>query len=688
MENGAQAQQPDLDTEPDADTDDKYKPLTPEEKRAEMERWTKEFTAARRWLQPLKDQAKKIEAIVRDEREIEAMLGESRWNLFAANRETKAAMLYGRPPRVSVDRRFSDESDDVARVASELTKRILNTDIERTSDGFATALGLALLDRLDCGWSMVRERYTAEWEDVAEVPAKMGPHPETGETTELAPAVPAGKRKTFEDVETDYVHLEDQLWQPCRYHHEMGWWAQKTQMTKEQTVERFGEEYENVPLNGKPPVMTEQYSPSAGADWNRADVYEVWDKEHKKVIWLVEGYEVLDCKHDPYGLDGFYPFPRPMVANPTTSKYLPRPDYVIAQDLYTELNLVTTRIKHIMQKGVRVSGAYDAKYKELADITETGGDGVFLPVQNWSMTGEGIQNAVWVFPTQEMVACVLQLRDYRRELIDAIAQVTGMSDIMRGEATTAGATATEQNLKAVMGSVRMRAISIDFARFASESQNIRAQLMSKFFDPETIAQRGNAQFLPESDKPFVQEAIQLIKSPAFSQYRIEVKPEALSLENFAQIKSERFDAAAGIGQLLNATAPLMQAMPGAAPMVFKMGQALLAGMPGASGMESAFDSGLKAAEQQAQQQSQQQPPPDPKVVAEQMKQQTAQQKGQLDMEKEQFKHQAKLQQIQAEVVADDQREASQANWNTKEAANKAAIAHAFRPPEAPKGVPQ
>lgn len=684
MENRAQTQQPDLKESTD------YK-LTPEELRTEGERWSKEFAAAKRWLAPWQEQAKRIEAVVRDEREAKDG-DESKWNLFAANRETKAAMLYGKPPRVSVERRYSDSADDVGRVAGELLTRLLNTDIERRSDGYATALGNALLDRLDSGWSLVRVRYVAKFEDVPGEPAKTAPHPETGEQMTVAPEVPPSRRVTFEDVETDYVHWQDQLWQPCRVLGEMGWWAQRIQMNQEQVTERWGEEVATgIQYNGKPPVMQENYdSTTAGMDWRRADIWEIWDKDREKVIWYTEGYGVIECIHDPYGLEGFYPFPRPMVANPTTSKCLPRPDYVIAQDLYGELNALTTRIKRLMQSGVRVTGAYNAAHKELGSMLGEGADGQLKPVENWDMSGNGIANAIWIFPTQEIVQCILQLRDYRRELIDAIAQITGMSDIMRGEATQAGATATEQRVKTRMGSVRMQAMQDDFARCASETQQLRAQLVSKFFDPQTIAMRSNAQALSQADQQLVPQALQLIKSPAFAQYRIEVKSEAISLADFAATKAEKFEAAGALAQVFQMGGALAQAMgPAAMPFVFKMGQSLIAGMRGTSDMEAAFDEAVKMAEQQAQAASQQQTPPDPKIMIEQMKMQTAQQKAQADMQKEQLKHQNKLVQVQAEVAADDQREQSQANWNVRESAQKALISRAMKPPETPKpgGMP-
>lgn len=679
MEYGTEAQQPGVEPE-------EYK-LSPEELLEEKDRWQREFAAAKKWLEGLKKQAKDIEAIIRDERDFNAMMGESRWNLFAANRETKAAMLYGRPPRVSVDRRFGDDADDVARVAGDITTRLLNTDIERTSDGYSSALMLALLDRLDCGWSTVLLRYVVEWEETPETPAKMGVDPRTGAPIEIAPAVPAGKRKRFEDVETDYVHLEDQLWQPSRTHGEMGWWAKKNQMAQAEVETRFGKEIaQSIPYDGKPPVMAETWDNTAGGEWKRADVWEVYDKTRRKVIWLVENWGVLECKKDPYELEGFYPFPRPMVANPTSSKYQPRPDYVIAQDMYDELNVLTTRIKSLMKQGIRVTGAYDAKHKELAEILTSKGDGVLLPVENWSMTGEGIQNAVWVFPTAELVQCVMQLRDYRRELIDAIAQVTGMSDIMRGEATQAGATATEQRVKTRMGSVRMQAIQDDFARFASEAQQIRAQLIAKFFDAETIAQRSNAQFM--ADKQLVPQAIELIKSPAFSQYRIEVKSESLSLSDFAATKAEKFEAVGTLAQVFQMAKPLAEAMGTAAmPFIFKLGKSTISGMRGVSDMESAFDQAAQAAEQQQQQAQQQGPPPDPKLLAEQAKQQTLQMQGQQKMQLEQHKSQLKQQETMVDVQADAMREENQRESNVHEFAQRQAIAAAFRPPKPPGGMP-
>lgn len=650
----------------------------------EKERWSREFGAAKKWLEGWRKQAERIDGILRDERD-GFNSEESRWNLFPANVETKKSMLYGRPPRVSVDRRYQDEADDVARVAGEIASRFLNTDIERTSDGYRSALEYALSDRLEGGWGLARARYVVEWEDVPEKAAVTDPA--TGQ--ELAPMVPASKRKTREDIETDYIHWQDQLWSPCRHFHEMRWWSQKAQMTRAEVAQRWGEDVAAaLSYDGKPPVKGEGDSRVSGEEWGRADIHEIWDKERELVCWYNESYGALECKPDPYGLDGFFPFPRPMVANATTSKFIPRADYVIGQDQYNEVNLVTSRICKLV-KAVRVSGVYAKENPEIAQMLELAGDGNLIASENWGSLSEkgGVRGSVEFFPVAEIASVIIQLRDYRRELVDMIGQETGQGDITRGEATQAGETATASRSKMRMGSVRLQRTQDDFARFASELQNIRMQLASKFMDAKTIGERAGVRFM-KKDAQFIGPALELLKSPQASQFRIEVKSEAVSLTDMAALKAERMEALTALATAMQSMVSMGELIPQAQPLILEAGQWAIAGMRGSGGLEASFDAAVDAAKKAAEQ-PQQPGPPDPKIQIEQMKAQTAQQKGQFDLQKESLKHQNKLKEIQAETVAHDQQEASQANWNSREAAQKAMIQRATRPQDStnPRGTP-
>lgn len=640
-------------------------------------RWTMELSAARKRLERWHTQGGRIVARFKDEREGPDSTGSSsstRWNLYTANVQTQRAMMYGQTPRVSVTRRHADAHDDVARVAAEMLERLLNTDIERDSDGYASALSYALDDRLLAGMGNVRVRYTAQFDDVPEVPARVN------ETTgaELAPAVPATRRKASEDVEVDYVHWRDQLWSPARTFEEVRWWGFRVQMSRSQLVRRFGAELgKTVPLNGREHGGADSGGPAEKrADpWARADVWEIWSKEHGRVFWYVEGYPViLDVKPDLYGLRGFWPFPRPMFANLTTDALVARPDFVLAQDLYDEIDLVSTRIT-LLERAIAVKGVYDKSSGSLQRLLQDTGENELIPVDNWALFAEkgGVRGAVDWLPLDQVVSALTALRDYRRELIDALYQVTGMSDILRGQAASSGVTATEQAIKARFGSVRMQALQDEFARFASDVQRLKTQVICRHFEPQTILERSNFRFAGQ-DLQLALQAVQLLKGGA-AQYRIEVKPEAVSLTDFAALRAERTEVLTAIAGFIQSVAPLIAQSPASTPYLLQILQWSIAGLKGASTMEGILDQAIAAAQQAAAAGPQpgtggaQQP--DPKLLATQLK-------GSQDMQREQFKLQADLTRIAAETQAHAQQEAVQRQENVREAGQKALIQHAAR----------
>ena len=88
----------------------------------------------------------------------------------------------------------------------------------------------------------------------------------------------------------------------------------------------------------------------------RGKVYEIWDKENEKATWITKSMrEVLDEKDDPLGLEGFFPCPRPLFANATTTKLLPTPDFELAKDLYNEIDGITYRLKKL-EESAKVVG--------------------------------------------------------------------------------------------------------------------------------------------------------------------------------------------------------------------------------------------------------------------------------------------------------------------------------------------
>ncbi len=632
-------------------------------------RWAMELKAAKKASEKWQEDGAKVVKRYLDDRERKSA-DDTRWNYFHSGVQMRMAVLYGQVPKVTVGRRFQDADDDVARVAGEQFERLLNTDIEREDDGYSDALQYALEDRLLPGIGFARVRYVARMETVPEVPPRLSP-----EGVELAPAVPATERKASEDVETDYVNWRDVLWSPCRVWHEARWVGFKSEMSREELIARFQDAGKLVPLNAK---RTGDSEDQKKADpWGRAEVWELWSKEHKRVFWYVEGHPVtLDDKPDPLGLAAFFPCPRPMIANPTTSGFVPRSDYALARDLYNEIDDVSSRITQL-ERAIAVRGIYDGTAKEVGSLLNQAMPNQLIPVTNWPAFAEkgGLRGAIDWLPLEQITGALTVLRDYRSELVEALYQLTGDSDIMRGQAQTAGASATEQAIKAKFGSVRMQRLQDEFARFASDLQRLKAEIIAKHFEPQTILERCNCE--RTADKDLAMQAVQLLKS-GLSQYRIEVKPEAVSLTDFAALKQERTEVIASIAQFMTSAAPMAAQSPASTPYLLEMLKWMVSGLRGASQIEGVMDRAIQAA-QQAAAQPQQQAAPDPKLIAMQMK-------GQQDIAKVNAELQADVVRAQVDTQAENAKQEAQMHFNVEEQRRRNLVDRFTKPqqPQAPR----
>jgi hypothetical protein len=603
-----------------------------------QELWQKEMEASEKMLEKFHESGDKIYDKYLDKRGDSEGTGATRLNLFHSGIGTIKAMLYGQVPKIDFDRRYADSSDDVARVASEMYERILNADVERPDDDYTAVLKSSLLDRLVPGMGQARVRYEAEFEKNS-VEAIVDP--ETG--VELAPAYEEDV-VTSEKVCVDYVHWKDFRYSYARTWAEVRWVAFRAWMSYDELVERFGEEKaKKVPLRNQYPSEQEKESTDA---WQKGEIWEIWCRDNKTVYWYSDGMtEILETKEDPLKLRTFFPCPRPMIANPTTNLMIARADYSFTQDLYKDIDELQSRIR-VLTKAVRLVGIYDKNNPELNRVLKEAADNEMIAVENWAMFAEkrGLEGAVSWFPLEEVVATLDKLRELRDEQIALLYQVTGLSDIMRGQSSGSDrVSATEQSIKAKFASVRVQALQDEFAQFGTDLIRLKGEVMAKHFQPQNIVEASNILRTPDAE--MAMPALELLKNHKEFIWRVHVRPESLAMVDYQALQAERVGYLTAVSTFMQSAAPLAETLPGSLPVMLELLQWGLAGFKGSQQIEGVMDRAITAAKQPQPEK------PDPAMVKAQADMQAKQQDAQLKQQEAQMR----LQEMQAQFQADMQK---------------------------------
>jgi hypothetical protein len=578
-----------------------------------------------------------------DKSEMGARGSTFRLNLFHSNIVTLQSMLYVDLPQVVVSRRFDDPNDDIGRVTALILERLLNNDIQENGKEYECTLKAVLQDRLLPGLGVARVRYEVETET----------DPNTGEEFVV-----------HEEAPIDYYHWRDVSWGWGRTFADLPWIGFRTWMKKDAIAERFGDEAaDKVQLKNESVVVDKQEEQSDTDDdsaWRKAEVWEIWDKESRKIIWISPGYDqVLDTSDDTLGLSGFYPCSPFLLANQTTSLYVPVSDFYLAQDLYNEVDVLQTRIS-IITEAVKVVGVYDKSSSDIQRMFKEGTDNDLIPVDNWALFAEkgGIAGQIDWVPIGEITEALLRLRELRDEAIGLLQQVTGMSDIMRGELGGQYEGVGQSQMKLKFGSVRVQAIQDELAKFASDLLQLKAEVIGRHFDPETIAKRANLD--QTFDAEMVPQAIQLLKEPDSARLRVKVKPESVGMADYAQLKQERTEYITAVASFFQSVGPIFQEEPGAKPFFLELLKWGLAGFKGSNSIESVMDKAIQVSNQAAIANG----PDDGDKDAQKER---AKSEGQMQLEN--LKHQHAMEQMQQKLQTDTQvrQMDQQADIETKQA---------------------
>ena len=575
-------------------------------------------------------------------------------NLFHSNTKTLGDMLYGNTPKIDVSRRYAQPNDDVGRVAAEMMDRMLNMDIAENGSEIDAVFRSVLQDRLLAGLGCAKVRYTMESEEV------LVQNPETGLPMQDAEGQPLMEEKLIsEDAPVDYYYWGDVLWGWCRNWADMPWIAFRSYMTKDELRERWGDEVaEGAKLKKQTKSTSNEGEEDRDTDsaWMKAEVWEVWCKETRKIHWIILGYDKqLEEKDDILGLSGFWPVPPFFIANVTTSLYSPTPDFVLAQDLYNEVDNLQTRIA-VITEAVRLVGVYNAAASNLSTMFDANGDNQLIPVENWALFGEngGIQGQIEWLPLSDVVGALQQLIGVRDQTIALLQQTTGMSDVMRGSLDNQYEGVGQTETKTKFGSVRIQALQEQFARFAGDLMQIKAEVICRHFSPETIYKRSNMEF--SVDAELVPQAIDLLKQPESARIRVDIRPESVAMIDHQALKSERTEYMNAVATYLQSAQGIIENDPAAKPFILQLMQWGLAGFKGSSEIEGVIDKAIEAS-QEAEKNAE--PEQDPAIMAAQAAQQLDAQKNEAKLAEVHAKAQAASQARQEDMQADIQTAAAQ-----------------------------
>ena len=610
--------------------------------------WQKELSASQSRLRKYRKVGTKVVERFLDEGGETGRKNASSLNLFHKNIKTVADMMYGQTPKIDVSREHHDPDDDIARVAGLLYKRILDADVYASSGDFSTILKGTLQDRLlpGMGCARVSYRFDSEKSKVLD-PSSMEEIDSESVTNEEAPI--------------EYIHWQDVAWGWGRTWNEIPWWGFRSWLDKDEVKERFGDKIAKNLEYKKQSPSTDEYQGEYGNDQKdnvqKAEIWEFWYKKDKTCYWYSEGTElILDVKEDPLELRGFFPMPRPMMANLTTSMYVPKADFTFAQDLYNEVDILQSRIS-IITAAIKVVGVYDKSAGDsVGRMLKEGMENDLIPVDNWAMFAEkgALKGVIDWFPVETVVGTLQTLGTIQKEKIEQLYEVTGMSDIMRGGNTDQYTAAATQGMKAKMGSIGIQALQDDFARFASELEALKAEVISKHFSKESIVKQSNAGFLPEPDLPLVAPALELMQSPDI-QWRVNIKPESISMVDYAQVKQERTEFLGAMAQFIQSSTSAVQSMPGSLPVLLEMMKWTMSGFKGADYLEGSLDAAIELAKNPPPQEDKGPSPEEAKMQIEQMKQAAAQQKAAGELQKIQAKSMADMQLQQAKIAGEIQK---------------------------------
>lgn len=519
-----------------------------------------------------------------------------KYNILYSSTETIRPNLYAQTPKAQVQLRHKDRAKQSVRDAVDILQSNLQYISEEGDfdDLLENATEDLLLPGLAVGWVRYEPIFGEEADEAGTVTEKL----------------------LDETVCFEYVYWQDFMVGVSRGWRTVPWVAKRCWLSKEQMVKRFGKEVANAVAYS---MRESGNSRDTDGERETVEVWEIWDKNSKSVIWYCETFaqDVLDVKPDPLKLKNFFPCPRPLRAVSNTRSFVPRALYSQYKSQAETLNQLTRRIR-LLTEALKVVGVYDASQVELANILGVNTDNKMVAVQSWVQFAQngGIKGSIEWLPI-EQVSNVLAQTLQAREICKAeIYEITGFSDIVRG-VSKASETLGAQNIKANWASARVKRMQKEVQRFARDLISIAGEIISEHCSEATIAMYGGIDFpTPEEigTNPQAGEVINRFKS-AVAVLReegkrcalVDIETDSTILADEEAERKDRMDFLGAAGAFLQQAVPAAQGTPELGPLLAAMLMFTVRTFPSSRPIEEEFEKVQKVLANKPPQQGNQDP---------------------------------------------------------------------------------
>lgn len=439
-----------------------------------LEFWKGQISSAKENLKEFWNTGDKITRLYRDSDREKRGLLESHYAILYSNVETILPILFSEKPDADV--RAQDTKSMPARQAAKMMENFLNYDLKKPET--YDVIEACVKDLLLPGMGTLRVKYKPYFEE-RETETEVVVDEEVTVEIEKEDIV------AYECIEYCYTYWKDIIFPKCKRWNDLPWLAFRGLYTYEEAVEEFGKKKaDSLEYN-----FHEEGEKKADDKFGRAEVWEVWFKQERKVIWISETnltQEPIAIEDDPLDLDGFYPVPKPLFSCQTNDSIEPVALFVQYQDLANELNDVSTRIRRIVDN-LRRRGVYDAAFPALEQMVQAN-DNIFIAVKDFARLQEkgGLKAIMDSEDVSGQIQVLATLYEQRKQIVQAIYEVMGYADVLRG-VSDPRETASAQRIKGRFGTLRVSKFQREVQRFIRDAARIAGEIIANKFEPKTIA---------------------------------------------------------------------------------------------------------------------------------------------------------------------------------------------------------